>query len=160
MVRYSGVDSSNPELDEPPKTIRQLEPIPKSLSIWRLARSSLTLLSTLLFAITAWFAASTFAEDPRSQADHIFQSWLQISFGSTVIILRVLQGLTSTMTALAVSQAQESIQWMLVNRHEGLRLISFLGLSPSTGVWGFIQLCFGRRLQFGDRAFAVLRYAH
>jgi hypothetical protein len=119
---------------------------------------ALAITPTALFAVTAWFAASTFSGKPGNQANHILQSHLKISFSSTVTVLRVLQGLTSTFTAAAVAQSFEGIQWTLASRDHGLRLLSFLGLSPTTGIFGAIKLVFGRKEQRSDRAWAASRY--
>lgn len=76
--------------------------------------------ATTLFALTAWFSASTFSENPTRQATHFLQSQLELSFSSTVVTLRVLQGLTSALTALTVSQTCENIQWILASRADGI----------------------------------------
>ena len=119
---------------------------------------ALAIAPTALFAITAWFAASTFFGEPRNQANYILQSILKLSFSSTVTVLRVLQGLTSTLTAAAVARSFEGIQWTLASRDDGLRLLSFLGLSPSTSVIGAAKLVYGRKEQQSDRAWAALKY--
>lgn len=121
------------------------------------ARLAWVTIATALFALTAWFGASTFFEQPGRQANLFLRTKLDISFSNTVVILRVLQGLTSAATAVTVSQAYEGIQWNLSSRETGLRLHSFLSLSPSTGLWGVVQLGFAARQQPGDRAFAILR---
>ena len=123
------------------------------------SRLALAIASTTLFAVTAWFAASTFSSRPKDQANHIVQSHLHVSFSSTVTVLRVLQGLTSTFTAAAVAQTFEEIQWTLASRDRGLRLLSFLGFSPSTGIFGAVKLVFGRKEQLSDRGSATSRYA-
>jgi hypothetical protein len=122
------------------------------------ARLAWVTIATALFALTAWFGASTFSEQPGRQANLFLRTKLDISFSDTVVILRVLQGLTSAATAVTVSQAYEGIQWNLSSRKRGLRLHSFLSLSPSTGLWGVVQLGFAAGQQPCDRAFAILRY--
>jgi hypothetical protein len=151
MTKYSPVENPATDRSATPKDVRHR----LSLHVWRLVA---VVLSTFLFALTAWFAASTFSGKPERQANRLFQSHFAMSFGSTVVILRVIQGLTSTLTAIAVSQAYESMQWMLTCREEGIQLLSFLSLSPSTGIWGVVKLGFGKSAQLRDRAFAVLRY--
>lgn len=122
------------------------------------SKLALAIAPTALFAVTAWFATSTFSGKPGNQANHILQSHLKISFSSTVTVLRVLQGLTSTFTAAAVAQSFEGIQWTLASRDRGVRLLSFLGLSPTTGIFGAVKLVFGRKEQQSDRAWAASRY--
>ena len=138
----------------PPKSKRNTS-ASKQLEISRVALVSA---STALFAVTAWFAGSTFAGKPGNQANHILQSHLKISFSLTVTVLRVLQGLTSTFTAAAVAQSFEGLQWTLASRDCGVRLLSFLGLSPSTGILGAIKLVIGKKEQQVDRAWAASKY--
>lgn len=152
------IDHRPPDKTSDPDTAQRAKsdtPINKAVSKGQLA---LAIAPTALFAITAWFAASTFSGKPRNQANHILQSHLKLSFSSTITVLRVLQGLTSTFTAAVVAQSFEGIQWTLASREHGLRLLSFLGLSPSTGIVGAAKLVFGRKEQKSDRAWAALRY--
>ena len=81
-----------------------------------------------------------------------------MSFTNTIVILRVLQSLTLAATAVTVSQAYEGTQWTLATRDMGLRLHSFLSLSPSTGLWGVVQLSLVKKQKLSDRIFAILRY--
>ncbi|GAB7354876.1 hypothetical protein MBLNU459_g5518t1 [Dothideomycetes sp. NU459] len=118
---------------------------------------ALVLATTALFALTAWFAASTFQGKPGNQANHILQTHLKLSFSSTVVILRVLQGLTSALTAAAVAQSFEGIEWALASRDRGVRLLSFLGISPTTGIIGAVKLLFGDQVRPSDRMWAVSR---
>ena len=119
---------------------------------------ALAIAPTALFAVTAWFAASTFSDEPGNQANHILQSLLKLSFSSTVTVLRILQGLTSTLTAAAVARSFEGIQWTLASRDGGIRILSFLGLSPSTGIIGAAKLVYGKKEQQSDRAWAASKY--
>lgn len=116
-----------------------------------------TISSTVLFAVTSWFAGSTFSTRPGNQVNHILQYYFRISFGKTVAVLRVLQGITSACTSIAVSSSFETVQWELVNRREGLGLLNILSLSPATGAFGVFQLIFGRKENVGNRLCAILR---
>lgn len=117
----------------------------------------LAIAASVLFAVTAWFSASTFSSSPEKQASHILQSHLRISFSSTVVILRVLQGLTSTLTAIVIDQSFEGVQWMLASHDSGVELLNFVRLSPATGIFGLIKLLFRGVRHQSDRAWAVLR---
>lgn len=98
------------------------------------SRLALAAASTTLFAVTAWFAASAFSSSPRNQANQILLSHFHVSFSLTITVLRILQGLTSTFTAAAVAQTFEEIQWTLASRDDGFRILSFLGIAPSTSI--------------------------
>lgn len=114
---------------------------------------ALNFAGTALFAATTWFAASSLSNNPTSQANLMFQSYFDISFSSTVTILRILQGWTSFLGTLKVSQACEWIQWTLASHEKGIQLLSNLGLLPSTGLLGVLALAVGKR---GTGAFVCL----
>lgn len=92
------------------------------------------------------------------EVDYVLTSAFEISFTATVAILTVLQGLISYFTADAVAQSFETIQWTLASRDGGLRLLSFLALSPTTGVIGALKLVFGKHEKLPDRFSAASRY--
>ena len=139
-------------------TAQRAKDNPSSRKAVSKSQLALAVTPTALFAITAWFAASTFSDEPRDQANHILQSLLKVSFSSTVTILRILQGLTSTLTAAAVARSFEGIQWTLASRDTGIRSLSFLGLSPSTSIIGAAKLVYGKKEQQSDRAWAASKY--
>jgi hypothetical protein len=119
--------------------------------------TALLLLTSALFAVTAWFSASTFSSRPEKQLNHLLQTNLNISFGATVLILRVLQALTSISTTAVTAHSFESIQWNLANRDEGLSVLNFLRLSSTTGFVGLLSLGLGGLRRQRDGLWVLLR---
>ncbi|OCT52480.1 hypothetical protein CLCR_09860 [Cladophialophora carrionii] len=76
-------------------------------------------------------------------------------FGSTVAVLRILQGLTSVLTTWVLSETLDLVQWTLVGREKGLRLLSLLSISPATGLSGMFMMIFLAKLP--ERAWAMAR---
>jgi hypothetical protein len=62
----------------------------------------------------------------------------------TILILRILSELTTTALGLTLAFTIERVQWRLIIRERGQPFLSFLGLSPGTGVFGLVRLL-GRR---------------
>lgn len=116
-----------------------------------------TILATILFSVTAWFSGSSFASNATHEANHILQTHVHISFSSTIALLRLLQGLTSVCTAMAVSRSFEVILWTLACSSRGLRILSILSLSPTTGYFGTFMLICTKRAQKLDRLWSALR---
>jgi len=112
-----------------------------------------TVLATVVFAITSWFAQATFS---TAEGTNILNA-IHISFGSTIAVLRFLQGLTSTCITILLNQALERVQWSLAGSQYGIRLLSLLSLSPATSLYGILGIAFGRRASFLDRVWALLR---
>jgi hypothetical protein len=108
-------------------------------------------LATTIFALTAAFAKASISVDSTSAPRHI------LGFSSTLAVLRVLQGITSTVTALVLGQTLELLQWTLSSRESGLRLLSLLSISPTTGILGMLEIIRRRAPKAADRFWALLR---
>ena len=127
----------------------------------------LTVLSSALFGITAWFTQATFSTTTANaagggsggsgSAKRMLGRLLKVQFGSSLAILRVLQGLLSTTTTMGLMKVFELIQWALTGRHQGLRCLSLLSLSPSTGLKGTLGIIFSRQARFADRLWGSMR---
>src|ERR1700733_7652550 len=118
----------------------------QSLSHW-----SWTVFTTAVFGLTAAFARASVSTDSSFFHDSFFRK-----FSSTLAILRFLQGTTSTLTSLICNKTLELIQWSLLTPNDGIRLLTFLSISPTTGFFGLLQM-FGKEPKACDRAWAVCR---
>ncbi|KAH0834433.1 hypothetical protein FOPE_03614 [Fonsecaea pedrosoi] len=94
----------------------------------------LTAVTTAFFTMTALFGAYS------TSATSI--SLVVKRFSSAIAILRILQSLTSASTSFLLNYTLEVIQWTLCSRRDGLRLLSFLSISPTTG----FPVCHPRRI--------------
>ncbi|KIW81980.1 hypothetical protein Z517_05006 [Fonsecaea pedrosoi CBS 271.37] len=85
----------------------------------------LTAVTTAFFIMTALFGSYS------TSATSI--SLVVKRFSSAIAVLRILQSLTSASTSFLLNYTLEVIQWTLCSRRDGLRLLSFLSISPTTG---------------------------
>jgi hypothetical protein len=85
--------------------------------------------------------------------------FLYSSSSRNIFILSILSGLTGIFLAATIIIALENVKWMLVSRHEDVRLSRFLALQSGTGIVGLLQLALGRHLPFinNTRAWSLLR---
>lgn len=82
---------------------------------------------------------------------------LHTNVSSTLTILRLLEGLLSLCASSVLSAALENLQWTLSSTKKGLRVLTFLGLSPTSGFWGALTLSFSRNARFPDRLASAVR---
>lgn len=116
-----------------------------------------TVMASSIFAITAWFSQATFSANSNAQATNLLLA-LYNSFGPTIAMLRLLQGLTSTAITVVLNQAFERVQWSLASSHNGVRVLSLLSLSPATTLYGLFGIALGRRSKLVDRFWSFLKY--
>ncbi|KAJ5746569.1 hypothetical protein N7520_011751 [Penicillium odoratum] len=95
-----------------------------------------TVFATVTFALTAWFSSTTFVLNTGYE----IQSRFHVSFANTVIILRILQGVTSWATSSAVAVSFETAMWASTTSAAGSRILTLLTISPMTGVTGVLKL--------------------
>jgi hypothetical protein len=60
----------------------------------------------------------------------------------TILVLRVLSELTTTMLGLTLALTMERMQWHQIVRERGQPFLSFLGLAPGTSMFGLAKLSF------------------
>lgn len=112
-----------------------------------------TVFTTAVFGLTAAFAKTSISTD-----SYFFRkSFFFKKFSSTLAILRLLQGITSTLTGITLQQTLEMTQWSLLSRRDGMRLLTFLSICPATGFLGMfwmIVLCGHKAC---DRAWSLWR---
>jgi hypothetical protein len=111
----------------------------------------LTALATISFILTALFARDTLGGKSKLTTS-IFP------LSSALTVLRILQGVTSTLMGLLFDQTLELLLWTLVSRENGLRFLSLLAISPKTGFVGVFRLIYGSTTEICDRVWATLRY--
>lgn len=113
----------------------------------------LTVLTTAVFGLTASFAKTSISTD-----SYFFRkSFFFKKFSSTVAILRFLQGITSTLTGFTLQQTLELIQWSLLSQKDGMRLLTFLSISPATGFLGMLGMVVLGGPTVCDRAWSLCR---
>src|SRR5437762_8965431 len=111
-----------------------------------------TVITTAIFGLTAAFARASISTD----SSFLRSSFFFKGFTSTLAILRFLQGATPTLTSFTVQQTLELTQWSLLSQGDGMPLLTFLSISPATGLLGMFWIIVTRSNACG-RAWAVLR---
>jgi hypothetical protein len=117
----------------------------------------LAFLTTAIFGLTAWYANAAFSAELTSTATNALRTVFSIQVGSAIAILRILQGLLATLTAVALSDAFEAIQWALVSDGNGINCLQLLAISPATGVMGTLGLITDIQSRIIVRSWAFLR---
>ncbi|KAL3477935.1 hypothetical protein BJX99DRAFT_256904 [Aspergillus californicus] len=112
----------------------------------------LQLLATVVFVLTAWIAQTTHSTTVTIGRFTLDSSW-------TLALLSVFQGLLSTILTVVLSSLFELIHWTMTARRDGVRSISLLGLSPTTGALGSLRIIFSKRCRLVDRLWPLLRLA-
>jgi hypothetical protein len=115
------------------------------------------LISTALFAVTAWFAQAAFTPAAAVSASNALAQMFKVDTGDALAILRVMQGFTSTFTTMGMTVAFELTQWALAGRPEGIPFMRFLGIAPTTTFVGIIAIVVSRFTGLVDRLWSILR---
>lgn len=114
-----------------------------------------TFVAITAFALTAWFA---------NLAVSVHSSILSnLGFSSTLTILRILQGVTSTTTTIAFSQLSDLLCWSLACLDKGVDMLLMVAISSTTDYLGLFKMIFGCLPPWTDgrswiyRALAIVR---
>jgi hypothetical protein len=117
----------------------------------------LVVLATALFAFTSWFVRAAFSGEAGVRVSQALSKLLKWEVGDALAVLRVSQGVLSTVTTLALMTAFELIQWALASRERGVSVSSFLGLSPTTAPWGVAMVALSRASRLPERLWGTIR---
>lgn len=124
---------------------RAAHPVTQLVLTWLLL-----LLTAAVFILTVYYAFNTTI---------LTKSRLvSLSPTNTILIIRVLSGVTGFLMIALVASSSERINWMLVARKKGSTMSDFLSLSATTDHLGLLAIIFskGRNL-FTSRGWALLR---
>ena len=117
----------------------------------------LVALSTLIFVFTTWFVQAAFSGETGLRASQVLSKLLKADVGDALAVLRIAQGVLSTFTVLALTNAFELVQWALSGRQRGIGFASFLGLSPTTSLWGVVAIAVSRVSRLPERVWGFTR---
>jgi hypothetical protein len=115
---------------------------------------SITTLATGLFVFTIWFAQATFSSVRLSSVQNAFR---YVTIGNTLGILRTSQEITSVLTGFTLNSAFEIVQWTWAGGKNGMPLLSFLALSPSTSLLGVSGIALSKTSRITDRMWSTMR---
>ncbi|KAF2122772.1 hypothetical protein BDV96DRAFT_639340 [Lophiotrema nucula] len=117
----------------------------------------LVVLSTLLFVFTIWFVQAAFSGETGLRTSQVMSKLLKADVGGALSVLRIAQGLLTTFTVLALTNAFELLQWALSGRPRGIGFASFLGLSPTTSLLGVVAIAMSRVSRLPERVWGFTR---
>lgn len=113
---------------------------------------TLALVTTILLCTTISFSQATFSSTGASNIWHISFIW-------SLAVLRILQGLTTSLTTYILCLGFESIQWTIIEKTP-CSLLTFLTISGSTGSMGLLRLGLNKAATRSQRLWPLLRYLH
>ena len=147
-INNKGGDSNNVLSGE---ELADRKPYQPSHPVTQLVQTWLLLLLTAaIFILTVYYAFNTTIPTKRRLAG--------LSPANTILIIRVLSGVTGFLMVALVTSCFDRISWMLVARKKGSRMSDFLALSAATDHLGLLAIIFfmGKSL-FRSRGWALLR---
>ncbi|KAH8891555.1 hypothetical protein GQ53DRAFT_648717 [Thozetella sp. PMI_491] len=116
----------------------------------------LAVLSLALFAVVIVFVQATYVAESRSQQKLPLDVFLKMDISKTLAIVRVAQGLLSTITGIAISNSFVFMHWIMM-AGDGLLFPKFLALSPMTAPLGTLALLKSSDATLSARLWALLR---
>lgn len=118
---------------------------------------SMALLSIVVFIFVVWYVQAAVSAETAIRTNQVVHQVLRVDLGSTLAVLRVTQGILSTLTTIGVMSALEMLQWILAGRDHGVESSVFLGLSPATGLFGVFRILISRKSRWTARAWSLVR---
>lgn len=114
------------------------------------ASSALFVLIVLATLTTTWAQRLSDSQEPLSW-------WAKTDVGTTLIVVRVFQGVLTAASTIAISGSFTRLHWNRINHEKGLPLADLLALSPTTDFMGTAQLIFSGTSKPGTRVGALAR---
>jgi hypothetical protein len=119
---------------------------------------ALLLLTSATYSIIIFIALSSewaFRNDREATA---LSSWHKVEVGTTITVVRALQGLLSALSSALLARFLLYLKWGLIRRPNGVSFQSMLAVSPTTLDLGTYTLALAMGPRFSTRFWAVLRY--
>ena len=122
-----------------------------------LLQAALVVTSSALFvAIILVTSATTWAE-LSSNSHQPLGRWVSTEVGTTLLIVRVLQGLLTAVATAAVCSAFTRLHWRGMSKREGLDLVELIALSPTTLFSGSIRVILSKDSSRSAQIWALVR---
>ncbi|KAK4443151.1 hypothetical protein QBC34DRAFT_311616 [Podospora aff. communis PSN243] len=103
-------------------------------------QAGLVIISSALFVVIVLFTLTTTWAELSSNRQQALSWWVSADVGTTILVVRVLQGfLTATATA-AICSSFTRLHWRLMSKDEGLKLSDLAAISPTTLYAGSVRL--------------------
>ena len=123
-------------------------------TFWHLV---LTLFCSTLFAVVIWYVQATHDAQRKSRDNQVLDDFAKADASTTVAVLRGSQGLLSGASAIALITSFQLIQWHMISRPKGISYLSWLSLSPASGLWGSFKVVAGPVSSASGRLLGLLK---
>jgi len=120
-------------------------------------QTALVAVSSALFVVIVLFTLTATWAQTQSERQQELSWWVKADVGTTLIVVRVLQGLLTAVSSAAMTDSFTRLHWNRINNEKGLPLPDLLALSPTTSFMGTIRLVFGANAKMGTRVSAFTR---
>ena len=120
---------------------------------------ALLVLSSSIYICIIIIALATNWAQSTSDRSVALNKWLKVEVGTTITIVRVLQGLLSAFSSVLLGRSLLYLKWGVMQRRVpgGMAYKTFLALSPTTLDWGALQLIFRSASRGSARFWALFR---
>jgi hypothetical protein len=123
-------------------------------AVKNLQHFGILVLSTVLFAITSWYAHLSL--DPSEYSK--MRRSVSVRPISNLAVLRILQEATSACASMLLFRTLSLLQWTMIASYEGVRLATVLSLAPSTAAVGLSRYLYNPIFTLFERLTASTRY--
>jgi hypothetical protein len=117
----------------------------------------MSILASVCFAVTAWFAKATFSGTALTRTRNFFQSTFRVDIGNTLTILTILSRLLTLVTGLVLDRILEVLHWSLICRDQGASISTVLAISGTTGWLGALGIMCRKGPELVARLWAAIK---
>jgi len=124
----------------------------------------LNLISLGLLGVTTVFVQAAYLAESRSSNGISLNRLLRIDASTTIAVVQASQTVLIALITVTLGEVFEFIQWTAAaSKGRGLRYLTFLAMSPTTGYLGTLKLVFARHLScvsLDTRLWGLMKYLY
>jgi hypothetical protein len=117
----------------------------------------LNLLILALLVVVVVFVKTTYDAERNSVQKIALDTLMKVNVSTTLSVLRVTQGILSTLSSFSLIESLVALQWSIIESHQGLPYLDLLALSPTSGVAGALSLLRSSIASGSSKSYALLR---
>ncbi|TGJ81959.1 hypothetical protein E0Z10_g6802 [Xylaria hypoxylon] len=117
----------------------------------------INLLILALLVVVVIFVQATYDAERNSMRKVALGRLMKTDVSTTLAVVRVSQGILSTLTSLSLIEILVTLQWSMIESRQGLGYLDLLALSPTSSVTGALELIFSSITKGSSKAYAFLR---
>jgi len=123
-------------------------------------QAAMVAVSSVLFAVIILITLATSWAEFASDSNENLSWWAKVDVGTTILVVRVLQGLLTVIATAAICSAFTRLHWRGMEKREGLRLVDLMALSPTTLFSGAVRVILSADSGRKARIWASVRYVY